>query len=413
MRVLSSLLSATALIIMGNIPLLRAANVKVPEQIHLAFGPTPDTISVQWATLDVFCTGATTVQFGLSKTALTQTATGSCFKFNLGSGILQQSHHVAYMQPLAASTKYYYKVGDGTTWSSIYFFKTAPDAVTISTVLPQKFLVYGDMGSSASPPAGSTTVLPWVTAEVHRSRIDMILHIGDFAYDMDSNNGQNGRLFMNDIQNASAYIPYMVDPGNHEVGYNFAFYTEFFRGMPSNPTPPYTTVTTDNGVAPNNWYFSWNLGLVHFVTISSEIYFDYPNLVASQWNWLKADLQTAAANRTAAPWIIVNGHRSIYCSCDGDCDSDATALRAGVKQSDGSYRYGVESLLYQYGVDLWINGHEHNYERMYDVEPHEIYTYLSGVTTKTTTNPPGPIYIVTGDAGNYENHESNSLFFFF
>lgn len=97
----------------------------------------------------------------------------------------------------------------------------------------------------------------------------------------------------------------------------------------------------------------------------------------------------------------------LYCSCDSDCDSNAQKLRAGVLQSNGKYLYGLEQLLYQYGVDLWLNGHEHNYERMYDIEPKEIYTYLSGSTTRSTKNPPGTIYIVTGDGGNYENHEGD------
>jgi hypothetical protein len=161
-------------------------------------------------------------------------------------------------------------------------------------------------------------------------------------------------------------------------------------------------------VAPNNWYYSWNVGLVHFITISSEIYFYYPNLVAAQWNWLQADLQAANQNRSNAPWVIVNAHRGLYCSCDSDCDSDAQLMRAGVRQSNGKYLYGVEQLLYKYGVDLWLNGHEHNYERMYDVEPRETYTYLAGVTTKTTRNPPGTVYIVSGDAGTWAGHEGEA-----
>jgi len=217
--------------------------------------------------------------------------------------------------------KYYYRVGDGINWSIIYSFITAPDALTLSNVLPQKFIIVGDMASSSSHPDKSTTVLPWITAEVHTQRVDMIFHIGDFAYDMDSSSGQNGRLFMNDIVNTSSYVPYMVDAGNHESAFNFAFYTEFFRNMPANPTAPYTQVTTDNGLAPNNWYYSFNVGLVHFVTLSSEIYYFYPNLIADQWNWFKSDLQAANNNRTAAPWIIVNAHRGLYCSCDSDCDS--------------------------------------------------------------------------------------------
>jgi hypothetical protein len=49
-------------------------------------------------------------------------------------------------------------------------------------------------------------------------------------------------------------LPYMVDPGNHEVAYDFSHYTERFRNMPVNAvdTP---TVITGNGEAPNNWFY--------------------------------------------------------------------------------------------------------------------------------------------------------------
>jgi hypothetical protein len=66
---------------------------------------------------------------------------------------------------------------------------------------------------------------------------------------------------------------------------------------------------------------------VHFVTISTEIYFGHPELLPRMWNWLDADLKAAQANRSAAPWIVVNGHRPLYCSCDGDCDGAVTDLR--------------------------------------------------------------------------------------
>ena len=102
------------------------------------------------------------------------------------------------------------------------------------------------------------------------------------------------------------------------------------------------------------------MGLVHFVTISSEIPFDFPDLLGAQWNWLNADLAQANANRSEAPWIVVHAHRSIYCSCDGDCDGAATTFRAGIELENGTYVYGTEQLLYEHGVDLFINGHEHN-----------------------------------------------------
>jgi hypothetical protein len=52
---------------------------------------------------------------------------------------------------------------------------------------------------------------------------------------------------------------------------------------------------------------------VHYVMISTEIYFFYPTMVERQYDWLEMDLQNANANRTEAPWIIVLGHRPMYC----------------------------------------------------------------------------------------------------
>lgn len=45
---------------------------------------------------------------------------------------------------------------------------------------------------------------------------DAIIHIGDFAYDMNSEEARVGDEFMNQIQTIAAYTPYMVCPGNHE-----------------------------------------------------------------------------------------------------------------------------------------------------------------------------------------------------
>ena len=45
---------------------------------------------------------------------------------------------------------------------------------------------------------------------------DAIIHVGDFAYDMNSDNGDVGDEFMRQIETIAAYVPYMVCPGNHE-----------------------------------------------------------------------------------------------------------------------------------------------------------------------------------------------------
>lgn len=100
-------------------------------------------------------------------------------------------------------------------------------------------------------------------------------------------------------------------------------------------------------------YFSWNAGLVHFVAISTEIYFTQsPEVVKAQYDFIDSDLRAANRNRSSAPWIVVYGHRPLYCSCDGDCDGDATRVRNGIlfgseSANSSVLKYGMEELFYR------------------------------------------------------------------
>ena len=96
---------------------------------------------------------------------------------------------------------------------------------------------------------------------------------GDFAYNFDSDGGYLGDQFMRNIEQVAARVPYMVTHGNHEDSdANLAHYVERFRNMPSNAVPP--TFATQAGVCPvNNMYFSWDAGLVHYISLSTEFWF--------------------------------------------------------------------------------------------------------------------------------------------
>ena len=63
---------------------------------------------------------------------------------------------------------------------------------------------------------------------------------------------------------------------------------------------------------------------------------------------------------------------------------------------DGTGRdFGVEPLMEEHSVDLYLCGHEHNYERLFPV--------LNGsFTPNGTFDKPGkPVHIVTGAGGAY------------
>jgi hypothetical protein len=139
----------------------------------------------------------------------------------------------------------------------------------------------------------------------------------------------------------------MTCPGNHEEAQGFLQYLYRFQSQPVNSGLTPEGVSGIVGGLPNAMYFSYEVGLVHFIALSTEAYFFYDGAPA-QYAWLKADL--AAVNRTRTPWIFAYGHRSIYCSCDSDCGADAQTVRDGA--------LGLEQLFMQYGVDVWVNGRE-------------------------------------------------------
>lgn len=60
--------------------------------------------------------------------------------------------------------------------------------------------------------------------EAQRGLYNAAIHIGDFAYDMNSDNARVGDEFMKQIEGIAAYLPYMTIPGNHEEKYNFSNY---------------------------------------------------------------------------------------------------------------------------------------------------------------------------------------------
>lgn len=88
-------------------------------------------------------------------------------------------------------------------------------------------------------------------------------------------------------------------------------------------------------------------------------------------------------NRKNHPWIIVIGHRPMYCSNNFDpmhCDFENNIVRTGFDISPDHhktvYLMGLESLFYQYGVDLIIAGHEHSYERFWPVYNRTVSLYI-------------------------------------
>ena len=363
------------------------------EQIHTALGKTTDALSVSWVTQSN-CTGQE-VQYGKG---LAKAAAADSRIFTVDDGRTWYTH-VAVMTGLPTNTSVEYKAGSAAGgFSSVHKIMNRRARPAGE---PYRHIILGDMGSNCafSLCTGCTHNSDVCTAETCKKNTtvgliaetevaDMFLHVGDFAYNLDSNNGTKGDQFFKNIEQVAAENVYMVSHGNHEDSEKgLAHYIESFRGMPSNAWP--STFRSANGETTNSLYFSWDYGLVHYVSISTELWFGVGTLEVNALTlieWLKKDLAAANKNRKNVPWIIVQGHRSMYCTCDGDCVWPALYLRLA-----------LEGILFEHGVDLFVNGHEHNYERTYPV--------FESKSDRSNVNPKATIYVVSGAAGSQEMHE--------
>lgn len=323
-----------------------------------------------WSTLNA--TGKSVCEYGVHD--LDTSAEGHATKFvDGGSERRFQFMHRVTLRNLQPNTDYRYHCGNNQHgWSNLFTFRTNQ----LDNAWSPRLAIFGDMGNE------NAQSMPRLQRDTANGLYDAILHVGDFAYDMDWENGAVGDEFMNQIESIAAYVPYMVCAGNHEQKYNFSNYKARFS-MPGDS---------------NSLFYSFDLGPVHFVGLHSEVYYQVQyglKLIVQQFVWLKEDLRRANENRKERPWIITFAHRPMYCSTDDgdDCRNHETLIRVGLPIFN---MFGLEDLFYENGVDLEIWAHEHTYERLWPLYNYKVF---NGSAEHPYTNPGAPVHIITGSAG--------------
>ncbi|CAI5452513.1 unnamed protein product [Caenorhabditis angaria] len=336
----------------------------VPDQVHLAFTGDLTEMAVVWNTYEDASQDVSYTKQGSSDQ---KQAKGSSEQW-VYNGIIRYKHK-AVMVGLDYDAKYDYSIA-----SRSFTFKTLPKDPSSYRVC-----VFGDLGYWH----GNSTES--IIRHGLAGNFDFIVHLGDIAYDLHSQNGQVGDDYMNQFEPLISTMPYMVIAGNHEDDYqNFTNYQKRF-------------VMPNNGYGDNQFY-SFNLGPVHWVGVSTENYGYYYQYgmepVFTQYNWLKADLTEAnkPANRAVRPWIFTFQHRPFYCSNvnSAECQSfENKIVRTGWLNMPG-----LEALYLQNSVDMGFWGHEHSYERFYPIADRTYYNDPSAYI-----NPKAPVYLISGSAG--------------
>jgi len=376
--------------LLAGVPLDLAANAcsgdACPEQRHLSFGRTPETMVVMWVTPKAV--KQPTCEIGHTERMETQVPGTSTKIWQIG-GITEVSH-VCQLSLLVPGKTYFYRVGDNASasWSDTASFVARPNTTSWAPTI----LVYGDLG------AENDVSLPSLRAEAASGNNDFVLHVGDFSYDFDTKGGEVGRAFMRNIDPIASRLPYMTCIGNHEGGTDLDHKSSLYHYMHRFQMPGRGDLV--HGSKGNNVYYSFDAGPAHIVAFSSEAYFWQLWETKAQFEFLKADLESV--DRSKTPWLITMAHRPMYCSnTDGDdCTKAHSNMRTGLPIL-GARLYKLEELFREHRVDLALWAHEHTYERTWPVFDNQV---MNG-STSPYVDPGATVHIVSGNAGCREKHD--------
>ena len=146
--------------------------------------------------------------------------------------------------------------------------------------------------------------------------------------------------------------------------------------------------------------YSFNFNNVHFLSMATEISYSSGS---SQNVFVKNDLAAAAANPNI-DWIIVYFHKPMY-SSPNSCSSCS---------GESSLRDIYHPIFDQYGVDIVLEGHTHDYQRSFPIKFNPNSKSNPIITNNNINNyndPEGQIYAIVGTGGvNFHSLSSQKSF---
>ncbi|CAF4007799.1 unnamed protein product [Adineta steineri] len=342
-----------------------------PQQIHLSL-----LADGSWSTMIVIWIvkgseskhePSSLVRYGTISGNYTHMQAATNRTYDVGIGGWKGTIFEAWMTELEQCQIYYYRVGNANSWSDESSFKT--DCSNASTHI---FAVMGDMGTII--PAGFL-VTKQIKEDHQITPFSSVVHVGDISYAGTGSTDEISEVWDawgRQVEPISSIVPYMTNVGNHEAYYNYTVYRNRFR-MPG-----------PESAGLDNFWFSFNIGPVHWVSLSSQ--HDYSKS-SVQYAWLINDLAKANENRAQQPFVIVVTHRPLLCS-------DASELDQHLPTSP--LFETVYPLFVKYQVQLVITGHMHVYERVF-------YDNTTTIVNNTYANVNSPVIIVQGTGGTFDN----------
>ena len=242
------------------------ADLYYPQMIHISLTGKAGEMAVDW--ISSCPDNSSSVQYA-SNSAHKNASSAPAVDHASAYEDLKMLHtnytlHYALMTGLEPGTMYYYKVGCKELSSEPLSFQSFPPRNREPI-----WAAYGDMGLGVDTWRELAPSIPVLDAEAQGGVYDGIIHAGDYVYDFAVDQGRLGDRFMNAIQPFASKVPYMGSVGNHECGgANRQHYSRRFAGFNYAATNSKAKPAGSFNSGDNLWY-SWNAGLVHFVTVNT------------------------------------------------------------------------------------------------------------------------------------------------
>merc|ERR1711871_515525 len=291
--------------------------------------------------------------------------------------------------------------------------------------------------------------------------VSLGLHVGDIAYDL--NLGPRGDDYMRGVSPMAATYPWMFTAGNHEADCNYTYANYNARYAAQNKTASSQAPASGSS---RYYSFDLGPVHFIAIDTDGYAFGEVAYVLPPMYEWLEADLEAVdrsitpwivlmghrpmyctsltssftshlgwplqpdeliqpgkpippepanygdafrARGLVPPPWLFHDPQLQDWPSNHSerspavyDCGVAELIRNGMVSAKDGSRHFAIEPLMEKYGVDLYLTGHEHNYERTLPV----LNGTASQASDPNTFHSPGkPIHILTGAGGAYSHDQ--------
>lgn len=341
----------------GTTPVITCTESNYPAGTPLRRRPYQQSITtnaahIVWTTAT---TGTPTIRIAPTTTGVWATATPISTTYSTATTAASAAYvqHDANLTGLLPDTEYCYELLDGSTvLANGVGFHTSWNGAPH----PLRILAFGDSGTGGADQLA-------LRDRMLNYEFDIFLHLGDIAYDTGTYSQLESRFFTayRDILDDAAFFPSI---GNHEY-------------MTANGAPylnVYVLPQQALNAADQERYYSFDYGNAHFISIDAnpEIFTAIGSGSSStdMLDWLIADLAASTAD-----WKIAFFHHPAYSSGEHGNQANVDSMLVPIFQSGG--------------VDLVLNGHDHDYERTVPIWD----------DAAAPSNPHAITYVVEGGGG--------------